>query len=108
MALEVLRDFKLATGARRIVVTPGFVELGERQAALNRELGEQIAQACDIAIIVNFTNREALLAGLKAKGFSDEQTKVVDSLSQAQAFLATTLKMGDVVLYENDLPDSFK
>ena len=108
MALEVLRDFKLATGARRIVVTPGFVELGERQAALNRELGEQIAQACDIAVIVNFTNREALLAGLKAKGFSNEQTKVVDSLSQAQAFLATTLKMGDVVLYENDLPDSFK
>lgn len=108
MALEVLRDFELKEGARRIVVTPGFVELGERQEALNRELGRQMAEACDIAIVVNRTNREALTAGLRDKGFAEAQTQVVDSLGEAQAFLSKTLRVGDVVLYENDLPDSFK
>ena len=108
MALEVLSGFEREQGGRRIVVTPGFVELGERQAALNRELGAQIADACDIAIVVNRTNRQALLEGLSDKGFPEEKIKIVDSLNEALAFLTITLQRGDVVLYENDLPDSFK
>ena len=36
MALEVLAHFNRPATARRIVITPGFVELGERQADLNR------------------------------------------------------------------------
>ena len=108
MALEVLRHFEREQGARRIVVSPGFVELGERQEALNRELGRQIAEAADIAIVVNLTNREALLAGLADKEFPKEQTFEASSLDEALAYLAKILKAGDVVLYENDLPDSFK
>jgi UDP-N-acetylmuramoyl-tripeptide--D-alanyl-D-alanine ligase len=82
--------------------------LGERQEALNRELGRQIAEAADIAIVVNLTNREALLAGLADKEFPKEQTFEASSLDEALAYLAKILKAGDVVLYENDLPDSFK
>ena len=108
MALEVLRHFERGQGGRRIVVTPGFVELGERQEALNRELGRQIAEAADIAIVVNLTNRVALVAGLTDKEFPKEQTIEVASLSEALAYLSSTLRAGDVVLYENDLPDSFK
>jgi UDP-N-acetylmuramoyl-tripeptide--D-alanyl-D-alanine ligase len=89
-------------------VTPGFVELGERQEALNRELGQQIAGACDVAIIVNMTNRAALTAGLADRAFPKEQTIEVASLNEALAYMATMLRTGDVVLYENDLPDSFK
>ena len=108
MALEVLHHFERGQGGRRIVVTPGFVELGERQGALNRELGRQIAEAADIAIIVNLTNRAALTAGLADKEFSQEQIIEVASLGEALAYLTTILRVGDVVLYENDLPDSFK
>ncbi len=108
MALEVLHHFERPASGRRIVVTPGFVELGERQEALNRELGRQMAEACDIAIVVNRTNRTALLAGLADKGFPQEQTIEVASLGEALAYLSTMLHAGDVVLYENDLPDSFK
>lgn len=108
MALEVLSRFERGETSRRIVVTPGFVELGERQAELNRELGRQIASSCDIAIIVNRTNRAALLAGLGDETFPTEKTLVVDSLNEALTRLSTILQTGDVVLYENDLPDSFK
>ena len=108
MALEVLRNFRRAEGGRRIVVTPGFVELGERQAELNHELGEVIASACDIAIVVNKVNREAISSGILKQGFSKENLIEADSFAEASARLATMPRAGDVVLYENDLPDSFK
>ena len=108
MALEVLRNFRRAEGGRRIVVTPGFVELGERQAELNHELGKVIASACDIAIVVNKVNREAISSGIAEGGFDTQNLIEADSFAEASARLATMLRAGDVVLYENDLPDSFK
>ena len=106
MALEVLRDFN--TGGRRIVVTPGFVEMGESQYRNNKALGVNIASAADIAIVVNRVNREAIVAGLGEAGFAAEKIIQTDSFAEASAYLATTMRAGDVVLYENDLPDSFK
>ena len=106
MALEVLRDFN--TGGRRIVVTPGFVEMGESQYRNNKALGVNIAAAADIAIVVNRVNREAIVAGLGEAGFAVEKIIQTDSFAEASAYLATTMRAGDVVLYENDLPDSFK
>ena len=106
MALEVLRDFN--TGGRRIVVTPGFVEMGESQYRNNKELGANIASAADIAIVVNRVNREAIVVGLGEAGFAAEKIVQTDSFAEASAYLATTMHAGDVILYENDLPDSFK
>ena len=106
MALEVLRDFN--TGGRKIVVTPGFVEMGESQYRNNKELGANIAAAADIAIVVNRVNRDAIVEGLGEAGFSAEKTIQTDSFAEASAYLATTMRAGDVILYENDLPDSFK
>ena len=106
MALEVLRDFN--TGGRKIVVTPGFVEMGESQYRNNKELGVNIAAAADIAIVVNRVNREAIVAGLSEAGFATERIIQTDSFAEASAYLATTMRAGDVILYENDLPDSFK
>lgn len=108
MALEVLRDFAVDVGGRRIVVTPGFVELGERQAELNRQFGRDMAKACDIAVVVNLTNREAITQGLTEAGFPAECIHQTASFTEASAFLLRTLTQGDVILYENDLPDSFR
>ena len=108
MALEVLSDFRRPTGARRIVVTPGFVEMGESQYRNNKALGEGIASAADIAIVVNRVNRDAIVEGLAAKGFPEERIIRADSFAEASAYLAGAMRGGDVVLYENDLPDSFK
>lgn len=108
MALEVLRDFAVDVGGRRIVVTPGFVELGERQTELNRQFGRDMAKACDIAVVVNLTNREAITQGLTEAGFPVECIHQTASFTEASAFLLRTLTQGDVILYENDLPDSFR
>ena len=108
MALEVLKNFTVGQDNRRIVITPGFVEMGARQAQANRELGRTIATSCDYAIIVNATNREAIRQGIDEGGLAQERYFLADSLNIAHAHLAQLLRPGDVVLYENDLPDNFK
>lgn len=108
MALEVLKNFNVAAGNRRIVITPGFVEMGTRQAEANMELGRIIAKSCDYAIVVNATNRAAIKSGIDEGGLAEDKYFLADSLNHAHARLAEILRTGDVVLYENDLPDNFK
>lgn len=108
MALDVLRNFVVGNDNKRIIITPGFVEMGSRQYEANKELGEGIANSCDYAIVVNATNREAIKSGIEVEGFAADKLFFADSLNEAHAHLATILKVGDVVLYENDLPDNFK
>lgn len=105
MALEVLGAM---TQGKRIVVTPGMIELGERQRELNCEFGRKIAMNVDIAIVVGLYNREAIVEGINDAGVEPPQVITVDSFAAAQQVLATVLASGDTVLYENDLPDTFK
>ena len=108
MALEVLKNFTVGEGNKRIVITPGFVEMGTRQAIANQELGKDIARCADYAIVVNITNRAAIEQGIKEGNMPAEKYFLADNLNHAHAHLATILRAGDVVLYENDLPDNFK
>ncbi|MBR2325980.1 MAG: UDP-N-acetylmuramoyl-tripeptide--D-alanyl-D-alanine ligase [Alistipes sp.] len=108
MALEVLKNFAVSEGNSRIVITPGFVEMGSRQADANRELGRTIAVSCDYAIVVNATNRDAIREGIEEGKLDASRYYLADSLNDAHARLAQIIRPGDVVLYENDLPDNFK
>lgn len=107
MALEVLHDF--ATEGKKYVVTPGFVEMGAKQYENNRLFGSDIAHANpDGVFVVNEVNREAITTGLSVGGYDSAKIATVASFQEAMAALQPQLKAGDVVLYENDLPDSFK
>ena len=46
--------------------------------------------------------------GLKDAGMPEEKVRAVDTFKEAQAVLGTLIAPGDTVLYENDLPDTFK
>ena len=105
MAMEVLGGMK---GGRRIVITPGMIELGERQHELNAELGRHIAANADIAVVVGRYNRDAITEGIEATAVTACETHTVDTFAEAQALLTNIARAGDVVLYENDLPDTFK
>jgi UDP-N-acetylmuramoyl-tripeptide--D-alanyl-D-alanine ligase len=105
MALNVIAGMK--TG-RRIVVTPGMIELGDDQYKENCEFGKLMAKSCDLAIVVGKYNRDAILEGLHSGKMSEDAIMPVDSFAEAQALLSKTLKAGDIILYENDLPDTFK
>ena len=105
MAMEVLGAM---TQGQRIVVTPGMIELGDRQDELNHEFGKNIARNVDIAIIVGEYNRQSIVSGIENAGVEPPKVITVDSFAAAQQVLSTLLRSGDTVLYENDLPDTFK
>jgi len=105
MALDVLAAMK---PGKRILITPGMIELGDEQYELNKRFGEKAASCCDIAIVVGHYNREAICKGLDLGNMPAEAIRQVDSFTQAQEVLRSIAAPGDTVLYENDLPDTFK
>ena len=102
-AFQVLCHFP----EKRIIVTPGMVELGDKEYAMNREFGESMAGCCDVAILVGKKRSEAIREGLTANGFPEEAVHVVSSLNEATGLLSSIACSGDTVLFENDLPDNY-
>ncbi len=102
-ALEVLSAFE----GRRIIVTPGMVELGADEEKYNHEFGRQMASCADLVYLVGRRHTEPIRRGLVENGFSEEHVIVCDSLKDASGILAATGREGDVILYENDLPDHY-
>ncbi len=103
-ALEVLAS--LAPAGRRMLVTPGMVELGREQRAENAALGEAAAAVVTDFVLVGRTNRAALLEGCRRVA-APPSLKMVDRREEAVAWAQAELGPGDVVLFENDLPDHF-
>jgi UDP-N-acetylmuramoyl-tripeptide--D-alanyl-D-alanine ligase len=103
-AVDILGQFN---GGRRVIVTPGMIELGARQEEENRIFGEHIAGNVDLAILIGERQTKPIRRGLADAGFPEENLRVFGSLFEAQAFLKSYLREGDVVLYENDLPDQY-
>ena len=103
LALAVLKQF----AGRKIIITPGMVELGERENELNREFGKQMAESVDVAILVGVKRSKPIVEGLRAKKFDENSIYVVSNLEEATERLGKLTQAGDVVLFENDLPDNY-
>ncbi len=101
--LEVLEQFG---SGQKILVTPGIVELGEREEEENRKYGAHAARVCDHLILVR--SRAAMAMG---RGIDQEESKavthLVGSLSEAQDIIRTVTRAGDVIMFANDLPDTY-
>jgi UDP-N-acetylmuramoyl-tripeptide--D-alanyl-D-alanine ligase len=94
----------LGTSGRRVMVTPGMVELGKTQHAENHALASFAADLVSDLVIVGRTNRSALMEGTAGR---EASVIVVDSRKEAVEWVRENLADGDVVLYENDLPDHY-
>jgi UDP-N-acetylmuramoyl-tripeptide--D-alanyl-D-alanine ligase len=103
-ALNVLSRFD---SGRRVLVTPGMVELGNAEDIYNQEFGAQAAKVCDYVILVGPGQTKAIYKGLINEGFSADKIRLVNSLDEANLQLRNFLRPGDTVLFENDLPDLY-
>ncbi len=101
-ALELVASLA-GPDARSVVVTPGMVELGPRQHDENVAFARQAAGVADDLVVVGRTNRRALLEGAGGA----VAVTVLDDRDQAVAWVGKEVGAGDVVLYENDLPDHY-
>lgn len=103
-ALEVIDGFK--TG-NKFIVTPGMIELGELEYIENKKFGKEMGKVVDYAFLVGKKRTKPILEGLAEVGFPEDKIFSVDSLDEATEIFGKMIRPGDVILFENDLPDNY-
>ncbi len=101
-ALEVLGYF----GGRKIVVTPGLVELGVLEESENFSLGKNLV-GFDKVILVGDTLVMPVKRGYEAGGGVSDNLVIKPTLDEARAEIQSFITKGDTVLFLNDLPDIY-
>lgn len=104
MALQVLKTFN---SQNKILITPGMVELGAKEFQYNKEFGIQAADACDFIILVGPKRTIPIQEGLKVENYPQDRLFVAGNLAEALQKMRSIADEGSVVLFENDLPDTY-
>lgn len=103
MALDVL---SLMPG-KRVIVTPGMIDLGEKQEEINKEFGSYMIGKADLVLLVGEKQTQSIKQGLIESGFDQNSILVFDTVKQAFSYIYNNLSVKDTILLENDLPDAF-
>ncbi len=104
-ALNLLGTLK--DSYRKILITPGMVELGLAHDEAHKKIGEAAGSICDICLVVQPARIPSFLAGFKESG-SGKTLMEFDSFQEAQNWYVRNKTNKDIVLIENDLPDMYE
>ncbi len=103
-ALKVLGMYQ--TG-KRLLITPGMIELGELQESENHKLGQIATQYATEIILIGKQQTKPIYQGIQSTDFDMQHVQIVEELSEAVTWYQGNLKAGDTVLFLNDLPDTY-
>ncbi len=104
-AVETLKMFD----GVRILVTPGMVELGDREEEFNYKFGTYAADCCDHIILVGKEDHIApIRRGALDSSFPEEKCVSFGKLEEALEYAYKLKDAGHkYILLENDLPDNY-
>jgi UDP-N-acetylmuramoyl-tripeptide--D-alanyl-D-alanine ligase len=105
--VSALKVLGMHTGGRRVLITPGMVELANLHEQENKRLGQIATQYATDIILVGAVQTQPIRDGVLSGGFPTERLQVVEHLSEAVAWYQQHLRSGDTVLFLNDLPDTY-
>lgn len=104
IAIDTLCNYS----GRKILVTPGIVELGSLAYKVNYDIGMYAATKVNLIYVIGDTNSKAIIDGLLDGGMDCHNIVPVQNLTIAQEMFTESLQVGDIVLLANDLPDVYK
>lgn len=104
MALEVLKSFE---HKKRILITPGIVDLGDKAVEINQELGRNAADSADFVILVGAQQTVPIYNGLREKGYPEANIYIAKNLQDGLSKMNQIMTKDSVILLENDLPDNY-
>ena len=103
-ALDVL-DMMPGT---KVVVTPGMIDLGNKEDEYNRIFGEQISSVADYVVLIGKSKTKPIMDGLINKKFDKDKIIVFNDVREAYPFIGQLAIKDEVyALFENDLPDTY-
>jgi len=103
-AIKTLAKFK---NKRKIYVTPGLVEAGDKIKELHYNIGKQLSGVADKVILIKNSVTAYIKDGLVENNFKEENIIFFDSAQEAHNSMGKITKAGDVVLFQNDWPDCY-
>ena len=106
-ALECL-DTLVELGGRRILLTPGMVELGSKHDEEHERLGMLAAAHCDIVLVVTPERIPTFMKGLEAANKGNVTVMTFGAQEKAEEWAKRNWEAGDAVLFENNLPDLYE
>jgi UDP-N-acetylmuramoyl-tripeptide--D-alanyl-D-alanine ligase len=106
-AVNALAVLNLNQNGRRIVITPGMVELGPLQDEENFKLGQKLTETATDIVLVGIEQTRPLQRGVASTSFDPARLLVVDTFSEARDWFQGQVRAGDAVLFLNDLPDTY-
>ncbi len=102
-ALDILACFN----QKKIIITPGMVELGREHYEHNYRFGEKIAKICDYVVLVGKKQTKPILNALIDIQFPEENIYVTNQFADGFNHIVGRFKKDFTVLIENDLPDNY-
>ncbi|MFA4817488.1 MAG: UDP-N-acetylmuramoyl-tripeptide--D-alanyl-D-alanine ligase [Parcubacteria group bacterium] len=90
---------------RKVVLTPGLVELGSKAQDIHEKIGELYAKNVDLVFLIKNKLTDNIIEGLKKNNFSNY--KVYENTQKAHDDLKNILKPGDTIIFQNDLTDNY-
>jgi UDP-N-acetylmuramoyl-tripeptide--D-alanyl-D-alanine ligase len=105
-ALDLLES--ISRGRRKILITPGMVELGEAHEEKHAEAGKYAALKADIVLAVCPERIKSFTEACRNNSSGERKLYEIGSFAEAQEWLAQNGREDDVILLENDLPDIYE
>lgn len=106
--LDLLDILAKKSGGRRILITPGMVEMGSEHKSAHEKIAMQASQLVDIAIVVKSERIPSFVNTYIENATPEKILMKANSFKQAEHWLNENAKAGDTVLIENDLPDLYE
>ncbi len=103
-ALKVLGMHK---DGKRLLITPGMIELGDLQEEENRKLGVLACEYATDIILIGREQTEPVFEGIRSTGYDMARVQVYETLAESVAWYRQNLRANDTVLFLNDLPDTY-
>lgn len=107
-AKSALQTLKLFDGIK-ILVTPGMIELGEKQYECNYNFGKQASEVCDYIVLVGEKQTKPIYDGIVSNNYNKEKIIIVEDIQDGLNEVYSINSNGEqkVILLENDLPDNY-
>lgn len=106
-SLEAVRVLGSFDSMKKVIITPGLIELGEKEYDCNFALGLEAAKKCDIIIFVGKNRSKPMVDAVNTTDFNKENMFVASSFKEAMEIYSRFADSNSVVLLENDLPDNY-
>ena len=103
-AVRVLSSFK---DMKKVIITPGLIELGDKEYEANFNLGLEAAKYCDIIILVGVNRSKPMADAVNTTNFNKDSLFIAKSFFEAMDIYSRFADNNTVLLIENDLPDNY-